>query len=917
MNPYDPVFSAQNYQTLPMGFGKSLNTLIPSPWQQQIPYYMDPQTQIARANHGVGTGVSDIGAVGLQYGSELAVNLAVTAAMQSKMINPMLQGIGRGIGRGIGGSTVGLGSSVLNTGADLFGRASFGGARDEFGNVIKYGKRLDSLALAEKGAAAGARVGGFLGKWVTPTVIGFGVQEAFDEMVFDPYLQGREGANVVTDTFSNRYLRKGYGSRYSPLGVNGSYANSIGFEMSRRFNRDQSWKGGDGAKIFSTAMQNGLFSNMVLTNGDELVNKTKDISEQIKTVMRIFSLPSFQEATKMLGDVAKIGGIQTNTQMARIAQSFNLASMQTGISANQLYSTVGMQTASMYSSAGVLGTLGLRAGASAMSGFSYARSRGLLGEESYALMGGDQSAVSNASMGALRLATTQLNRMMSWEQAHMGGATGSLVGDMTRIGQGLSRDPIGMMGNMAMGGGLALSDQLSKNPMAYLQQLFNQAKVLPGSTTQSGKFKSSYLAAMMQAQGISPEQINALMTMAQVSQDPGKRAITKDQRVVDYQQSLVAGLNSTNTMYAGTTLGGLSYDANRTFRGLQNGFSFFLQGVGDVGASWGETITDLTMGKSAIGKAYRDSPIPGGAGPVTAKNLEDFLRDTGSGGSTLASTIRDSNGFGRLDRMIRYGALHPGKAPHLGKTDYSQFGQAVSRASTDANMAISTALGKRLDGVSDGEWGMLFAFARNNIKHSGSPGEMQGALMVNPAVKAIFDRNGITDKDEILTAVMSIAGSEAGNKDAAIFGISAAANAPMSRAQLATNYLKNQKSMDFITNNADYAVSAGKMASSGDFSNIIQQLSNQDAALKGQASDENEAGTTGQIDFTAFNAATMSLDTASNKMITAANRILGKPDNDGKTNALAAPDGNSKDTSAGTSPSFGQQIIDAFTDRRH
>lgn len=550
MAGYRPNYTGnQNFQMPNMGFGRGLNVGLPTPFQPETPFYMSPLQYREQGLQGSANKVSDAAVTAVQYLGATAVGLAVTGAMTARAMQVFPTHSAMAATRAaFGGVAAG---SIFESAGYAGGRAAGAGAGRFAGHALSGLSRLAGFGgIAGAGAAGGAigsSVGAFAGAvagWgALPLVAGMGISEGINQTLIQPYVAIRRGEDAIKENLRNM---SGMGSSYSPLSVNSGLATSMGAGLSREFSQDLGFKPGAGAEMFQYGMQAGLYRNIGKFDAQSVRKKTKEIAEQVKTIMDVFNEPSMQDAIAMIGQMSLTGGA-TGKNLAGTAMKYKYAQAMTGTSSQQLANTIGQQGQMMYGQSGILPYLGQVAALNTYTGLANAKRSGLISTEALAMVGGLEGATQGSMEVKAGLAQTTYNRMTAMNM-YYGVGGGGINNTLAAYGNKMSSDPLSAVGNMVLKGDAAVSEQLRRNPLSMLGQVRAQMDVIPGMKTKDGKYDMVKAAGLLSSQGFSNQQVKSIMMEITSYQDKsyvsGVKASVEGSNVDSFSSQLErSGLN--------------------------------------------------------------------------------------------------------------------------------------------------------------------------------------------------------------------------------------------------------------------------------------------------------------------------------------------------------------------------------------
>lgn len=616
MAGYRPGYMGrQNFQAPPMGFGRAVMTGFPSPFQPEAPVYSDPLQYRFGAASQMGSHPFDAAmGVGQVLGS-VAVGLAVQGAADAWRIPFGAQSHFKSLGysyrmmapQWAGGSPtrriaaqMARSQTLLEAGGHYLGA----GAGRLAGHGMSAAVRVGSLGMIRGipglGAmlgTAGAFAGAAAGSLLAPFALGTAVMEGANQAVFTPYTSGRQAADVLQDSYAGTYTGMGLSS--APLNVSNVAANRLGFAAARSFTDDMTFDQSTAAPMIGYGMQAGLFRGTNF-NKQAIIERTRSMAQGVKVMMEVFNDPSIQDAIQRLGQLALTGGITSTGGLSALGQRYRVASATSGIGSRELMDTYGNQGQFMYGQAGLVPYLGQFAAINAASGFSVAQRLGLVTAPSLAAMGGIGGAVQSSMSAQLGLARTPYNAISAFNSQYLGQGGGGIVGNLSTFGNYMASNPLSAYGNFILNKNEAISSQISKDPGAVLDQVFQLGGMYPGAM-KHGKMDAGSFAAILQSMGVSPEESRALLIQMKAMKDPRAKMLSQGASVAALDSSYASALERSKLTHYGHgafNLGSLNYGLTSMGRSIQNWGSEVMENVGSAQASISDSLSNLFFGMS-------------------------------------------------------------------------------------------------------------------------------------------------------------------------------------------------------------------------------------------------------------------------------------------------------------------------------
>lgn len=927
MAGYRPNYSGpSNFQNPYMGFWRGMNNTMPTPLQPDVPYYMSPMQYRGNALHAATTGATDAMGVVSQFAVGGAVALAVQGAAQANVWR-LLPGMGSsnygwGLAKQAGHAIFGASDNVIARAASTqlpleamgrgIGSVAGRGVGWAASGVINSAARMMGIsgrvALGGMGSTIGATAGAAFGGIVAPFAVGMAAAELVNKGIYSPYVYGRQAADTFQEAFQGQAI--GQGTLYNPLGMSSRNANKLGFEVSRDFINNMSFSGGAGAQIAGFGMQAGLYSDIRGGNHEQIKKRTREIAEQVKIVMQIFNEPSMQGAIEMIGKMAHQGGAKGLGDIVRVSQAFKQTSAMTGTSTQQLMNTVGQQGQFMFGQQGMLPYLGQLSALNAYSGIASAYKSGLISSNALAMMGGKEGATQSIMQAQLGMARSPYNLIMANNQYNGRGTGGGIVGNLATFGNAIAKDPIKAMGEFFATQNMSVSDQLAKDPNAFMKQVFQMLDVLPGAKNKNGQYKWQAIALDLQSRGMDPNQANALMAMLREQGNPEYVKGIRTSMDATRRDALIADLEKEGLLYGG--LGEVPRWFKRQGKKVQNWSSEVGQANADFWMGIGESAENLFFGMS------RAEVSSGNPSLRKATTAEELLRERVTKKSTTTSSaslslrydsdsINSFNKMGNLEannsifssamRKMRGGAKlsdltmeERGRVRSFvgGENDTQVTSKVkqylsetrsgnvttdtvVEKSSELADMhkaavdfaytAIDSRLSEQLGddeknqllagmkGLQSADWDSLFAFAVQKGGAIESKEDFIKELGKAGRISDIFKKAGITDVDKMYETFLAISGTTIGNKDARLLGMSADITRAVGNTELAKGVVSGKSTLDAV-GFTEITSAKGISRLSGGASRAKQLGLSEDITKMGQV--QSAAAMSNGIDFSEF-----------------------------------------------------------------
>ena len=509
------------------------------------------------------------------------------------------------------------------------------------GNLIGGLARPMGPAMAGRMAGLGRMAGGFAGSVAIPMAVAQGVTSAVDAAIFDPYIAQRQIANSLQrNTFGISY-GEGNGNQVTGGGMSRQFAARQAGNISKMAARDVTFSQQEVSQLTDFAGRSGLMDNI---SGSQMSKRMSEITRQVKTVMAVANTSDFREAIEIMSKLQSsgVGSQRLSSTMGAIG---GLASAA-GMSTQRLMNTVGLQGQYLYGANGLTPYVGqLTAGQSAAS-FGTAFRSGLMSPALMARMGGVEGATQSANSGLLAALQTPYAGIMGMN-AFQGGASGSIVGNMSRFGGRVASNPLSAIGNMNLLRPELLSNMAEHQGMGMIQtQLQHMGKTIPGALGRNGKMDAGTAHLLMtQMMGMTDDQARASLNQIIAVSDPKTRNMM-EAGIDRAQKDFYMKFADQNSMNKGWFTGPYNAIANMG-RGIQEagaGGSARINGSMAGGIdSFEKWWTDAKYGEDDRNKVVKSSNFEAGISykEINAEKAKRILN-----GNYKMSTTEDILGIG-------------------------------------------------------------------------------------------------------------------------------------------------------------------------------------------------------------------------------------------------------------------------------
>lgn len=554
------------------------------------------------------------------------VGIPVSAWYGVSKLNGMRGGsIGSGLGR-----RMGIGASRLATGAIGTGARAVG-----LGGMARFG-----AGTASRLAAGAGGLGAFAGGMFLPIAAGQAVSSLMDKTLMDPYVATRRGMDAMRANTANQFISGAGQAKSGGFGMSATRAQKISQSLTEAGQGDLSLSGGMYNEIADNMMRAGIFQEVGDMDTKRVVDGVKKATSVLKLISRVTGDPDIRNGIQTLATL-KSGGLDDIDKMGRAVNQLRASSAVSGVSMTQLLDTVGNQGMVMAQQQGMRGVTGLLASTDAFAGFTNARRAGLISGGQMQALGGAEGMTQNLMSGAYGMMNSSYSRMVMQGGGRFGD---SLVDNISRWGKGVSRDPISSQGEYFANQGYYKEQAMNKyGPTGLMMDtLQGRAKSLHLDSTDG-----NIIAAMAQAENLSPEQFRSMAESDRAMQDPRSRMRLNEAKRSSDRSDYASSLQQDGLGLRGIPLLGKMQEAWVT------GSAAFLRSgaestnpMTDMIASASDAIESSLTGVKGMKDKITESHVISRGGSSVMARLVGYDK---SKGRKIRGAYRDSIGLVRSD----------------------------------------------------------------------------------------------------------------------------------------------------------------------------------------------------------------------------------------------------------------------------
>ena len=461
--------------------------------------YMDPN-QMGFLNTQAPQHEIDAAASGLfKFGLPVVATGAVEGfgrAFGTESANSMRQGLSRFTG------------GIFSSRVTPFGR--FG---ESFGSNLTSGT-MRGLGFGEGAVAAGATTGGFVGSVVGGMALEAGALNATVSLLKQPfqgYGRSRNYQNYIGQSVAGVSFTGTQGLADTGKGLGLQSSARIGAQIIQTGQSDMFLTQKMAGEIGKSSFSLGLMDNV--GNPQQIQQKLKAIFGTVKTFAEVLNLPSTQETMKLIANLNLAGA----SIRGGVASSFarNVANLGAigGVSASELYNTVGQQGNYLAQSQGLTPYIGGIAEMTAAAGAKSAYRAGVLSPSLYAALGGATGIAQSTLSGNVAAVSSPFSSMYGAAQYTFGGGRQGNIAQMAgTLSANLARNPLGALGMMNYNANMVKSRML-KDPNAAIDQAAKYLNQLPPGMVKNsdGSYKTGAMMIALQNLGVDPNDARSLL----------------------------------------------------------------------------------------------------------------------------------------------------------------------------------------------------------------------------------------------------------------------------------------------------------------------------------------------------------------------------------------------------------------------
>ena len=580
--------------------------------------------------------------------------------------------------------------------------------------------------------AGGSRaVGALAGGMFLPLLAAQAASTVMDKTLVDPYVSTRRGMDSMLSNTANTAVHGSGASTSGGFGMSATRAQDISQALTVAGGQDLMLETGSYNEIADNMMRAGIFQEVGDMDTTRIVDGVKKATSVLKLIQRITGDPDIKNGIQTLATL-KAGGLDDINQMGVAVNQLRSASAVSGVSMQQLMSTIGNQGAIMAQQQGISANTGMLASADAFAGFTNARRSGLLSGTEVAMLGGVEGMTQNLMGGAYQTLNSGISRMIMQGGGQFGG---TMSGNIQAWGGKVAGNPLASQGDWFLNQQVYKDDAM-KNVGASNVIL----KSLQGHARSMGldPNDANMLAAVAPSLGISPEQLRSAGLADRAAQDPLSRMrMTEARGASDISNRITEMQNNNQGLYDIPGLGGIQKTYNE---------------MGQAISMTGATIMDpVTRATSAISDSWTEA-ITGTKGLESLKSRTNLITNADGTSSKVRYVGRDNSKMHTDKRLLKsdkYDELFSklnalSSDPKLAATT-----KALQKAIRDGNLDDASALMKDLDVKGMMSGGSPGGFEQNAFLETFAQDVKRGAIGVESVAELDLRSPGSNLKGEL------------------------------------------------------------------------------------------------------------------------------------------------------------------------
>lgn len=538
------------------------------------------------------------------------------------------------------------------------GSLSFAADRVASG-AVRWGARslgAGAATAAGMGAYAGAAAG-VVGGLVLPFMAAEAAVHVADHYVFDSYTSQRKMQNDLRDNFRNVFMGGNNTGNPARRGFSNASSAAMSYQL-RRFSDYSSLVGSEEITgIADMAAKAGMLDDADVSKIGENI---KSIANTVRVLQKVGNIVNQSRAVEILA-AFKSAGVSTSS-LESASRAIGNNSAIAGMSMDRFMDTIGGQARYMFQANGMMPYVGMKQASNVMAGFSTAKRYGLLSPGLLSMMGGVEGATQSTMSGMLAAQQTPYQSIMNYNRYMGGGASGGVLGNLSRFGTSVAGDPTQVAGAMLLHGNAMASYTMSKDGLKSLHdQVIEMARV-SGQLDRNGTLSAEKAANLMVRSGMVPQQdIQAVIAALRNQMDAKTVGLNNDARASLVAENSLKLLNETGQNYG--RFNDWSYATRRASRGVKG---YFSREIGDINKRVGRISDQFSEFFSTMGTGIKpytevDQRYMTGVGGRELKRFGRILNDNAKYGDDKAAAVLNAGSLEEFKKLAREYGLSSGE----------------------------------------------------------------------------------------------------------------------------------------------------------------------------------------------------------------------------------------------------------------
>ena len=558
----------------------------------------------------------DIAATGFSKYAAPALGFAAAhyALNKTGIMSGLMGKVAPFMGRAAGSVAGGLAGAGIRTGFTAGSMATGYGMRA--GLTANLPRAFSAGGLASGFAKAGGAIGALSVPFIAPMATiaaGSMLSDGLLASTVDPYIATRKGTLAMQANTLRQFVGGQGGSATGSLGVSATRAAQIAASASEIGAEDWALNSEDVNRLTDAGMRSGLFSNIGDLDTDKMAKGIRGMMSTIKAVVAMGAAIDDMGAIDLMSKM-KAAGLHNFRDMSIVSSQLSGAAAISGVSVEQLMTTVGNRSQMNATQRGILPILGQVQAANAYAGIQNAHKAGILSSGQMAALGGVEGMTSSTLDSAFNALDSDMGQMAM--QTGLG-INASGLDIMVAAGERYAENPYGYEGLQVLNSGANMSEVLRKKSTHQIsvESVLRDTKLLsPAAFNKDGRIEVSKLWPAAQALGMTPTDFRTMAETIRINQDEASNFRIEEAADAHNRRRFVAEMDRHGYSMIGSPLGE-----------VQRGWKGFKETAIGLGTSLVTPInTDIASISDTISEALSSA-----SGVVTPRNAPMRLDEEG------------------------------------------------------------------------------------------------------------------------------------------------------------------------------------------------------------------------------------------------------------------------------------------------